>query len=349
MIDLTKNIWVIGAVAGLATLLLYVASIVAPGGIFLGLFVPLPSLIAGFAYGWPVAGIAGLVGALCFFLLTQGSGLAGLVYAVMIAVPATLLSQVAGLWRVDDTQRYVDSFRQPPPHEMSNDIQWFPLSGILTWLVLLATVLTTLMIAQLGTNEVAYKASVHELVDHLVERLRPTMSKEMTVDQIAALKTNTAAILPGAVAASWMLLMLVNSWLAARIAVRSGLLQRPPPDMRMAQLPRLVLFGLGIALLAATLTGLPGRIAAAFCGAALFAIMLIGLAVLHEWSAGRPARIVLLGGVYLGAFFTQPISGLLLILLGFADYFFQLRIRARLRREGNTPSPPPGSSGPPQT
>lgn len=340
MNDLTKNIWLIGVVAGLATLLLYVASIATPGGVMLGLFVPLPSLIAGLAYGWPVAGVAGLVGALCFFLLTQGSGIAGLVYAVMIAVPATLLAQVAGLWRVDESQRFVDSFRVPPPADAVEHVQWFPLSGILTWLVLLATALTSVMIVQLGFSELAYTANVHELVDHLVEQMRPAMSKELTADQVAALKVNTTAILPAAVAASWMLLMVLNVWLAARIATTSGLLNRPRPDIRMTQVPRLVLFGLGVALFAATIPGVPGRIGTAFCGAALFALMLIGLAVLHEWSVGRAARGVLLAGVYVGTFFTQPLSGLLLILLAFGDYFFHLRVKARLSREERGPPPP---------
>lgn len=342
MTDLTKNIWVIGAVAGVATVLLYVSSILAPGGVFVGLFVPLPSLIAGIAYGWPVAGIAGLVGALCFFFIAGGSGIAGMVYAIMIAVPATLLSQVMGMWRADETQRYTDSFRNPPPSDAMDQVEWFPLSGILAWLVILATVLTALMLLSLGVGDVAYTSNVHELVDHLITQLRPAMKSELTLDQVAALKVNTAALLPAFVAASWVMLMVLNGWFAARIARMSGLLQRPAPDMRMAMLPRLVLFGLGVALVIATFGGVPGRIATAFSGAALFAIMMIGLAVLHEWSVGRPARAMLLGGVYFGAIVAQPFSGLLLILLGFADWFFHLRIKARLRRTGQA-----SGSGPP--
>ncbi len=343
MPDLTKNIWVIGAVAGVATVLLYVSSILAPGGMMLGLFVPLPSLIAGIAYGWPVAGIAGLVGALCFFMIAGASGIAGLVYAVMIAVPATLLAQVIGLWRPDTTERFSDSFRNPPPAGAEEHVEWFPLSGILAWLVILATVLTTLMLLPFGFDDLKYKANVHELVDTLIAQLRPAMQSDLTPDQVAALKVNTARLLPAFAAASWVMLMILNGWIAMRIARMSGLLQRPAPDMRLAMLPRMVLFGLGIALLVATMAGVPGRIAMAFCGAALFAIMLIGLAVLHEWSVGRPARGLLLAGVYVGAFIAQPFSGLLLVLLGFADWFFHLRVKARLQREGQAPPPTPPS------
>jgi len=343
-----KNIWTIGALAGLATVLLYVSSILAPAGGLLGMFVPLPSLIAGLAYGWPAAGIAGLVGAVLFFFLTQYSGLAGLVYAIVIAVPATLLAQAAGYWRPDGANdRFVDSFRHPPAANEVATAAWFPLSGMLMAIVVLATVLSTFMTLSLGADDVTYKANVHEMLDDLVDsKLKPFMQNELTPDQRANLKVTIAAVLPAVVSASWMLLMILNLWIAARIAQASGLMARPRADIRMTELPRGVVFGLGVALLLASFGGLLGRIGVAFSGAALFALLLIGLAVLHEWSVGRPARPILLSGVYIGVLITTFVAIVPLIVLAFADWFFGLRARARLRREAQLPPsrPPPDST-----
>ncbi|MEL7544097.1 MAG: DUF2232 domain-containing protein [Pseudomonadota bacterium] len=339
------NIWVIGALAGAATLLLFLAANFGGGSGFLGLFVPLPSLIAGLAYGWPVAGLAGLVGAVLVFFLSQGSGLAGLLYAVVVAVPVTLLTQLSGYWRSDDG-RMIDAFRQHPSEvpgvNAGDPALWMPLSTILTAIVFLASALATMMTLSLGSDELVYKSNVHELVDHFIEtRLGPNLQTPLQPEQIANLKESAAALLPATAAIGWMLLMVFNLWLAGRIAAASGMLMRPVPPLRTVALPRIILFGLGVALILASIGGIPGRLATAFAGAAVFTLILIGLAVLHEWSLGRPARPLLLGGVYVGVFFASILTVPPLVLLALGDWFFDLRGRARAR--GSSPPPPPSS------
>ncbi|MGI9408366.1 MAG: hypothetical protein ACR2O4_18470 [Hyphomicrobiaceae bacterium] len=342
MTNLTKNIWLIGAAAGFATVLLFVSSGLAAGGGLLGLFVPLPSLIAGLAWGWPVAGIAGLTGAVFFFVMTSGIG--GLIYALLIAVPATLMAYVMGLWRPSGTDiRFIDGASQPPDAAVSTKpdrIEWYPLSRVLMWLVLLATVLAAFMTLSLGLDELKYRATVYEIMDDMIERrMEPMFQRQFTIEEKATLKERVALLLPAFVSSIWMLLMVLNTWLASRIARASSMLARPAPDLRMTGLARVIVLGLGAALLLTNLGGVPGRIAMGFVGAALFAILLIGLAVVHEWSIGNPARFVLLAGVYIGLLLASFLVLPALLLLGLAEPWLDLRARARARRQ--TPQGPP--------
>ena len=344
-----RNIWLIGAAAGLATFLLFLSSGFATGGTLLGFFVPLPSLIAGIGFGWPVAAIAGLVGAVLFFLLTNGVG--GIIYFGIIAVPVTIITYIAGLWNPPGTQQVADSFRQPPPAGDEDKVAWFPLSAILMTLVLMATALAALMSFSLGIDELAYRAAVFEILDDLIDnRLAPILQREFTLDQRVALKETTAKLLPAAVAASWLLLMVLNAWLASKIAQMSGLMQRPAPDIRMTGMPAGVIIGLGIMLFAASFDGPIGRFAMGFVGAGIMAVILIGLAVIHEWSFGRPLRPMLLGGVYLGFLIAVIFTVIPIFLLGLADQFFDFRGKARARRTGRpnpNSEPPPDQKGPP--
>ena len=83
-----------------------------------------------------------------------------------------------------------------------------------------------------------------------------------------------------------MMTLTFNLWLAARVTVASGRLNRPWPDLRATTLPRTVLFAL-IAVLVLCFTGGLVALAAQITSAALLmAYGMTGFAVLHpNWFA----------------------------------------------------------------
>ena len=72
-----------------------------------------------------------------------------------------------------------------------------------------------------------------------------------------------------------------------------------------------------------------GQVASVFAGALGFALMLIGLAVIHVLTLGTSARVPILVGTYV-AIFVLGFPILLLVLLGASETFFHFRAR-RLR------------------
>jgi len=335
---MTKNIWLVGSAAGFATVMLLVSSGMTAGGSFLSFFIPLPGLIAGLAYGWPVAGIAGLTGAVLFFIASSGIG--GLVYIIIVAVPATMMAHVIGLWRPDDTTAFTDSFRRPAPVGREDDVDWYPLSNILMWLVFIAGGLAVFSTLALGTDDLAYTTTVHEIMDDFIDRrMAPVFHQELSLDQRASLKLIATTLLPAMVALTWMFLMIFNTWIAAKVVRASGMMARPAPDMRMVGLPRGIIFGLGIMLLATSAGGLVGRGAVGFAGAALFAILLVGLAVVHEWTVGKPARMFMLTALYVALLGVWQLAVPPLLVLGLAEPFFRFRDKFRARRQSRRNPP----------
>ncbi|MEL6288797.1 MAG: DUF2232 domain-containing protein [Pseudomonadota bacterium] len=338
----SPNIWAIGIAAGAATFLLVLLSGV--GGGVIALVVPLPGLVVGLAYGWPVAALAGLVGASMTFLFSQGSGIAGLAYAVVVALPVVLLAHLTGAWRTPDG-RLVDSFKAHPATIDGVDPRdpgvWLSPSSLLTAIVFIAVALASMMTLAFGVDDTRYTANVHEALDSLLDtRLAPGLREQLTPDQLGSLKEGVALVLPAAAAIGWMLAMCLNLWLAGRITAARGLLARPVPPLRETALPRILLFGLGIALIVINLGGAPGRVAIAFAGAAVFALVLIGLAVIHEWSLGRSARAFILGIIYAGLLFVGHLVAPFLAALAIADFAFGFRPRLRARRVSSGPPPP---------
>ena len=84
--------------------------------------------------------------------------------------------------------------------------------------------------------------------------------------------------LPAFSAIGWLL---GNLWLAGRITLASGRLQRPWPDVASITLPRWAPMALLAATAASSLGGFAGLAATAIAGAAFFAYVLLGLAIAH--------------------------------------------------------------------
>ena len=136
-------------------------------------------------------------------------------------------------------------------------------------------------------------------------------------------------------ALTWLGTFLLNLYLAGRLTLASGRLLRPWPELSGIHFPRGFGFGLAISLsLAIVLDGFPALLASGFAGAMLLGYLLLGLAILHDVSRGRPARRPMLWGIYVGLFVLNPWAGLLVALLGLLEPVLPFR------RSGRDAPPP---------
>ena len=102
-------------------------------------------------------------------------------------------------------------------------------------------------------------------------------------------------LLPAATAVSWMAALLFNLWLAARITLASGRLQRPWPDLAAITFPPGTPLLLAASTAASFAPGHAGLAAAGFAGSFYLAYVLLGLAVVHYTARTQLAPVRLVG------------------------------------------------------
>jgi hypothetical protein len=145
-------------------------------------------------------------------------------------------------------------------------------------------------------------------------------------------------VVPPAAAVVSTLTQVVNLWLAGRIVNVSGRLKRPWPDLPQMRFPRFTPALMGAAVAGSFLPDLLGLACGILFASMLMAYAVMGFAVLHAVTRGRPSRGVVLGGAYsIVAIFGWPI--LAVTLLGLLDAALDLRSRLSGRRGPPAASP----------
>ena len=168
-------------------------------------------------------------------------------------------------------------------------------------------------------------------VTPFVERLiNPNMHLPNDFDARHLARATVLAAAPAVAGCSLVMLML-NLWLAGRVAQLSAQLPRPWPDIaRELRLPQVYLLVFGAAAgIGPFFGGLSGHIVVIVAVTLGVAFALDGLAVAHYLSRGSPFRIPLLILIYLGL--VIPVTWLafllLLVLTGIIETAFSLRDR----------------------
>ena len=189
----------------------------------------------------------------------------------------------------------------------------------------------------LGGDIETLRTALREMLQTFVTNELPKMPDAPTlgpaeIDEATAI---ALALLPAASAISTMGSLLFNFWLAGRITLASGRLQRPWPDIPAIVYPPVTPLLLAVATGAAFLAGLPGLIAAGFAGPLFLAYVLLGLAVVHYMTRGRPWRPFALWGLYASLFIMNTIASLAIALLGLAEAIWPMR------KIAPPPKPPP--------
>ena len=185
-----------GAVFGVAAALMYVGVMLGkPGALILVYLTQLPLFAAGLWLGVGAAAAAGVTGSLV--LLAAGDLLGAALFAALNAVPVTLLvRQALQARRRDDGPRMVSA-------------------GLLTgWLTGYALAGIGAAMLLLGGPEAMHE-SLRGVVAEVLDRM---YSSELpNRDEIAA---TLASMIPGIVAASWMVMAVVNAALAQGVLAR---------------------------------------------------------------------------------------------------------------------------------
>ena len=277
------------------------------GAPFFAYFVQLPLLFVGFSLGTASAGLAGL-GALGIVILFGGS-IAALVFLVVQIAPSLLAIRQSLLSR-------------PGP---DGSAEWYPPGLVLGHLVLSAAVVMILTLAWVrwatGSIENAFTAAIAQVLDQFE-------AAGGAAGGLGQQIVDYAAIVPGVVAVSWVLMTLVNAAIAQGLALRGGQAQRPAIAFARLWLPRWCGPALAVTALAALTVG--GDAAYFAQGlAALFAVpyLLQGLAVVHSAAERLKARGLVLTGFYVVlVLFSWPLV-VGVVLLGLLEDWAQFRRR----------------------
>jgi Predicted membrane protein (DUF2232) len=273
-----------------------------PGALILVYMTQLPLFLAGLWLGTGAAALAGLTGSLV--LLATSDLLGAAVFAGLNAAPVVLLVRQALLAR----------------RRGDGTLAWYPLGLLTAWLTALALSGVATALLLFGGPQ-GLHAALQGIVGQVLDRLarQPLANR----DQIAE---TLATVIPGIVAASWMMMAVANAALAQGVLARFSASWRPTPDFAGLGLPLWLPAALGIAA-AATIVGGTSR----FIGINMMITLslpfcLAGLAVLHAAARRLSHPAMALVGFYtLAGLFGWPF--LAVAVLGLLESWLGLRRR----------------------
>jgi len=222
----------IAVACGSAGACLYLAATLGtPGGLVLVYMTQLPLFIAGLWLGTGAAALAGMTATLV--LLAASDLLGAAVFAAVNAVPVVLI------------------VRQALQARSASDgtVVWYPPGLLTAWLAAFALSGIAAALLLLGGPE-GLQATLRSVVAEVLDRLvrHPVADRDQAAELIAM-------VIPGMIAASWMIMLVANAALAQGLLARFGANWRPSPDLAGLDLPLWVPVVLGLAAAAVCLAG----------------------------------------------------------------------------------------------
>jgi hypothetical protein len=333
----------IGVGAGLSAALLY--GLASQGTLIAGALAclaPLPIMIGMLGFGRLVGAIALAAACIAVALLLPGmerqvetasgfdsAGRAALGFAIMLGMPALWLSYLASMSRLPgQSQWQATATPSSTPFR-----EYASVERIVTAAVAIAATVVVLGVLVL----VLRHGSLDQAVDRIATEIAPMIEEMLASKPPLPAGYDSSKVARMIVVASppvaggmLFLVLILNLWLAAKVARLSGRLPRPWPDVaKELVVPRPYGLLLGAAF-ATTFLGGPAAVIASVVAmvlAAAFALQ--GLAVVHVVSRGWQARSLVLWIMY-GAFLAFMPSGiplLLCTLLGLVESLHSFRSR----------------------
>jgi Predicted membrane protein (DUF2232) len=304
--------FLVGLGSGLASAILFYSA--ARGSPLLStvllLLTPLPTLLAGLGWGWLSAATGAVAGAVVMVVTVNPTFAVG--YALALGVPTTMISYLAYLSR--------------PAENDPNQREWYPAGRLLAAASLYAGALPLLILPLIGGTYEILRAPLGEFFRRLSVRAAPGLGvSPLSEEQIASLAELTVAVLPGALAAYWFVIFVLNVYLAGRIARASGRLGRDWPDLPAMSYPPGFPLLVALALAATFMPGLIGVAGSSFTGGLLLAYVMAGLALVHFIARSRAPWLLWL--VYALLLLFGPYTAFALMLGGLLDPVLKLKHR----------------------
>jgi hypothetical protein len=257
--------------------------------------------------------IAALAGALAIALAMRLP--AGIAYGLGVALPAWGLAYLALLGRAD----------------ARGTVEWYPLGRLLLWIVGASALIVLGGAITIAGDHETYRAAMQRSLEAILSGQIPGLSPPRLPSGVTAadLAGTLAVWAPFIAGASFVPMLTLNLWGAAKAVHASGRLPRPWPYLPSLNLPREALFVTLAATVMSYGPGFVGFFGMAILGAMTSAFMINGLAATHELSLGKPWRVGMLAGIYVCLLIAVIWIAPLLAILGFVDCGFRLRDRIR--------------------
>lgn len=309
----------IGIGAGLVSALLFGVVITgSPLAMLLSYLAPLPVLIAALGWRHRAGLVAALAGGIATALAFRPE--AGLAFAIGSGLPG---------WRI----AYLALLGRPGP---DGTMEWYPLGRLLLWVAGIAAVVTLAGVVALGDGDYeGFRTGLRRAL----EAMLPASDDAQATARGAILDVLVTAV-PLVAAAVFVLVFVLNLWIAAKVVRISERLPRPWPALAATVMPRQALLALAGAVALALLPGFAGAAGLSLLGALVTAFALQGLGFMHEATRGRSGRVGILTAAYVLIAFVGHTVLPLFALLGVADTALPLRDRFRSGAAGpGSPSP----------
>lgn len=283
-------------------------------GILLGAMLsPLPLAMTAFGLGGfflPLAVVGGTVSV----AILSGSFAFAIVYLVLDAAPAVVLSRIG-----------LAAAKADPKTPVSGQA----LARNVCGLAIGAVVLIVGGLFLIPTGPEGIEAAVSARLDEVLTAVPvdPAAGAELIKNRAQIIEA-MAAVLPGAAGWNWCLRALLSAAIAQTMLTRMGLALWPTPAYRDFDVQRwfFLLFA-GVTAAALVLEGDAGFVAGNAAAVLCFPLLLHGLAVAHSGAKTMRQGPALLVLFYIVTLLTVPASFVLLIGLAVADHVLQLRAR----------------------
>ena len=307
------NVFILAIGAGLISAVVFASATTGAVVLRIVLFLltPLSLYLTGLGLGPIAAAIAAITATAT--VLVIANPLAAEVYAISTALPAVFCTRLALLSR-----------------DVEGEREWYPIGRVAVTAAIFAGVFAMLALLMMGGDVDTLTKMLRTVIESFVktELSRIPGAPAIGPAEIDDITRSTLSSLPWALGLLGMGTILLNLWLAGRITLASGRLQRPWPDLATFALPPTATFALLIAIAVSFVGGIVGLLAAGIAAPFTLAFALVGLALVHALTRGSPWRTFILTALYVGVLFV-PYIGLLLAITGLAETVFHYRAAGR--------------------
>jgi Predicted membrane protein (DUF2232) len=273
------------------------------GAMVLAYLTPLPLFYVGLTFGVGAAVLAGMAGTAASWVIGP---IAALGYFLVFALPVAVLVRQGMLWRAGP-----DGSRE-----------YYPPGRLVIWLAGLAA--AGLALAAIFSLEI--EGGLPGALQPALERAFGLFAPPREFGAVTFDAARWAVVLPAVIAASWMLMIIINGALAQGLATRFKHTLIPSPSLALIELPHALAVVVAVAAVVAAVGGPIGAIGLAVEAIVAVPFFLQGLALLHTVAyRTQSPQIVLLAVYGVLALFTAGI--LLVAILGLIEQWARLRRR----------------------